>query len=262
MTLRFCLLLLCAFALTLSPPDACAQQKRKRPPLPPVAPEKPVVPPDRDPGGVLVALIAQGIDYRLPGLAGKLARDGEGEVVGWDVVDNDRRPFDQNQGNAPEEQGGDATAIATRMIAGGAAARLAPIRVDAEDASSIARGIRLAGQIRARVVLVPMWSRESARWHLFATAAGAQPATLFVLAAADGEKPEEAFPAAFALDNAIVVSSGPEREESPGFEGQPRALTSGRLALAITASRAVRLLAADPGLDVARLKAALANARP
>lgn len=258
MLLRFCLSLLCACALVLGAADGMAQQpKKKRPPLPRVAPEKPMVPPDRDPGGVLVALLSPGIDYRLPGLSGKLARDGEGEIVGWDVIDNDRRPFDGAEGNAAPEQGGDATAIATRMLANGAPVRLAPIRIDAEDAASIARGVRLAGQLRARIVLVPMWSRESARWHLFVTAAGSQPGTLFVLAAAEGAKPEEAFPAAFALDNAIVVSSGAESADSPGFGGQPRVLGPGHFALAVTAARAARLLAVEPAMDVTRLKAAL-----
>jgi len=256
--LRLCLSLLCACALVLSAGDGFAQQqKKKRPPLSRVAPEKPAVPPDRDPGGVLVALLSTGIDYRLPALSARLARDGEGEIVGWDIVDNDRLPFDMGEGNAPTEQGGDGTAIASRVLANGAPVRLAPIRIDAEDASSIARGVRLAGQIRARIVLVPMWSRESARWHLFVTAAGAQPGTLFVLSAAEGAKPEEAFPAAFALDNAIVVSSGSESAESPGFSGQMRTLGPGHFALALTAARAARLLAADPTMDVARLKAAL-----
>jgi hypothetical protein len=258
MILRLCLSLLCACALVLGASDGQAQQqKRKRPPLPKVAPEKPAVPPDRDPGGVLVALVAQGIDYRLPALSSKLARDGEGELVGGDVVDNDRLPFDATEGAAPPDLGGDASAIATRVLASGAPVRLAPIRVDAEDASSIARGVRLAGQIRARIVLLPLWSRDSARWHLFVTAASAQPSTLFVLPAAEGAKPEEAFPAAFALDNAIVVSSGAESADSPGFGGQMRALGPGPFALAITAARAARLLAAEPGMDVPRLKAAL-----
>lgn len=256
--IRLCLMMLSACALVLGTGDGLAQQqKRKRPPLPRVAPEKPVVPPDRDPGGVLVALVAQGIDYRLPGLSGKLARDGEGEIVGGDVVDNDRRPFDASEGNALPEQGGDATAIATRILANAAPVRLAPIRIDPEDAASIARGVRLAGQIRARIVLVPMWSRDSARWHLFVTAASAQPGALFVLSAAEGAKPEEAFPAAFALDNAIVVSSGAESADSLGFGGQSRVLGPGHFALALTAARAARLLASDPAMDVARLKAAL-----
>jgi len=257
MPIRLILMMLLACGLTLAASDALGQQKKKRPPLPKVAPEKPVVPPDRDPGGVLVALISQGIDYRLPTLSGKLARDGEGELVGWDVIDNDRLPFDMGEGNAAPEHGGDGTAIAARALATGAPLRLAPIRVDAEDGSSIARGVRVASQFRARVVLVPMWSRDSARWHLFATAAGGQAGILFILAAADGDKPEEAFPAAFGLENAIVVSAGKEREDSPGFAGQWRALGPGHSALAIAAARAARLLAADPSLDVPRLKAAL-----
>ncbi len=55
--------------------------------------EKPRVPPGVDPGGVAVAIIGSGIDYTKPEIAKRLARDGEGEIIGWDFVDNDRRPY-------------------------------------------------------------------------------------------------------------------------------------------------------------------------
>src|SRR5215467_9057175 len=75
------------------------------PPSQLLAPKKPPVPPGRDPGGVAVALI--GIDYTLPAVARRLARDGEGELIGWDLQDQDRKPFDSSKGTALPEWGGD-----------------------------------------------------------------------------------------------------------------------------------------------------------
>lgn len=54
---------------------------------------KPRVPPGVDPGGRTIALVGNGVDYRRPEIAARLARDGEGEIVGWDFLDDDRRPF-------------------------------------------------------------------------------------------------------------------------------------------------------------------------
>ena len=53
--------------------------------------DKPRVPPGVDPGGVAVAIIGSGINYTRSRDRGKrLARDGEGEIIGWDFVDNDQ----------------------------------------------------------------------------------------------------------------------------------------------------------------------------
>src|SRR5215813_6387373 len=91
-----------------------------------LAPKKPPVPPGRDPGGVAVALIGTGIDYTLPQVASRLARDGEGELIGWDLQDEDRRPFDRSKGSAPPEWGGDGTLIASLLVRDGAV-RLVPV---------------------------------------------------------------------------------------------------------------------------------------
>jgi len=43
--------------------------------------KKPPLPPGRDPGGVAIALVTTGIDYTVPEVAQRLARDGEGELI-------------------------------------------------------------------------------------------------------------------------------------------------------------------------------------
>src|SRR4029079_9055021 len=55
---------------------------------------KPRVPPGRAPGGVAIALISTGIDYTIPEIAQRLARDGEGELVGWGPGGQGRRTLD------------------------------------------------------------------------------------------------------------------------------------------------------------------------
>lgn len=59
---------------------------------------KPRLPPGRDPGGPAIAIIGDGVDYVDPIIASRLARDGEGELIGWDFIDNDNRPFATGDG--------------------------------------------------------------------------------------------------------------------------------------------------------------------
>ena len=54
---------------------------------------EPKVPPGLDPGGVAIALLGDGVDYTKPELAKRLARDGEGDLIAWDFVDNAIRPY-------------------------------------------------------------------------------------------------------------------------------------------------------------------------
>lgn len=106
----------------------------------------PRVPAGLDPGGVAVAIIGAGADYTRPDLAARLARDGEGDLVGWDFTDNQPRPY--VRGENP-----DAPHLATLVTATPPLrlilARVAPGRQD-----QIALGLRFAGATPARIALV------------------------------------------------------------------------------------------------------------
>ncbi len=52
----------------------------------------PKVPTGLDPGGTAIGLVTTGIDYTDPEIAARLARDGEGEAIGMDLVDGERLP--------------------------------------------------------------------------------------------------------------------------------------------------------------------------
>ena len=218
--------------------------------------EKPPVPPGRDPGGSAVALIGTGIDYTLPHIAPRLARDGEGELIGWDLQDQDRRPFDQSKGTAPPEWGGDGTLLAS-LIVGAPALRLVPVRIDPSDPVELAHALAFVAQTPARVVVVAMGSPSRSHWEAFRQAALRFNDVLVVVPAAPVEP---VYPAALGLGNVLAVSPGTTRAEAAGFGGVTSHVSGAVVAVAAAASAAAELRAREPALDAAALKRRLGEA--
>ena len=111
--------------------------------------QKPRVPPGVDPGGVAVAIIGSGIDYTRPEIAARLARDGEGELIGWDFVDNDRRPYDPCKD----------TVSVCRMLGRSAlsrspSSRLMIVRASTDAPQSMVAAVGMIASTSARVVVV------------------------------------------------------------------------------------------------------------
>src|SRR5215471_14042742 len=204
-----------------------------------LAPKKPPVPPGRDPGGVAVALIGTGIDYTLPAVARRLARDGEGELIGWDLQDQDRKPFDQSRGTAPSEWGGDGTLLAS-LIVGAPTVRLVPVRVDPGDPVELARALAFVAQTPARVAVVAMGSPARPHWEAFRQAAQRFKDVLVVVPA------EPVYPAALGLDNVLAVATGTTRAEAAGFGGVTSHVSGAVVAVAAAASAAAELRAREP----------------
>lgn len=190
-----------ALATLLLSGTACAQSRDPR------------LPPGTDPGGAAIALISTGVDYTDPALAKMLARDGEGDLIGWDFVDNDNRPFDVSRGKTPPHQGGDGTALA-RIIDG--FARIVAIRVNPTDPAHLANAVAFAARTPARVVVVPMWSRSKEQWEPFGQAAAHFRDLLIIVAAGDDGVDldrEPVWPAALALPNFLVVNAAARHGE-------------------------------------------------
>jgi hypothetical protein len=106
----------------------------------------PRVPAGLDPGGVAVAIIGAGADYTRPDIAARLARDGEGDLVGWDFTNNQPRPY--VRGENP-----DAPYLAA-LVAAVPPLRLILARVAQARQDQIALGLRFAGATPARIALV------------------------------------------------------------------------------------------------------------
>ena len=235
--LRFLALLSAAVWLTTQ--AASAQETR------------PKVPPGRDPGGVAIALICNGIDYTLPAIAARLARDGEGEVIGWDLESGDNRPFDRSRGATPAQWGGDATALASAIVTA-ANVRLVAVRIVATEPVSLARAVAFLAQTPARIVIVPMATTDKAEWDQFTQAAARFKHLLFVAPASETVEP--VYPAALGLDNGIAVAPQSSGGETLGFGAARAQLSGSRLALVGMAVAAAAIVAREPRIDVAELK--------
>lgn len=184
----------------------------------------PKVPPGPQTDGTAIALITTGIDYTRPAIAARLARDGEGELIGWDVVDDDRTPYAVSPNPAPAAQGGDGTALVERLIGlapEGDPARLLPVRVDAADPVSLAKALAFLARTPARTVLVPMWGTDRAAWEPFAAAA-AHFSQLRIVVPACADKPAggpvAVYPRDLGLSNIVAPATGTS-DEAPDNGG-------------------------------------------
>lgn len=165
------------------------------------ASDPPVVP-GRDPGGVPVAVIGSGIDYTQPEIAQRLARDGEGTLIGYDVVDADQHPFNA----APPAAD---IAVVSMLLAEGQSTTIVPVRADVSQLASLAAAIEFAVKTPARVIAFATPGMALEKRALWSAVAKLFPETLFIVAAGDDGRdldniaPVDAAP----LDNVIVITA-------------------------------------------------------
>ncbi len=220
-----------AFALCET---ALAQTLAPQPPLLRMPGIKPPVPVGVDPGGTAIALIATGIDYTHPEIKDRLARDGEGEIIGFDLIDNDNRPYAATL--LPENHDGAVdTLLARRILSTYRHARLVPVRVDPKDKVMLARALAFTATTPARIVAVPLWGEIRETWEFFQQAADQVPDHLLILPAGGAEAVAQGraqYPAALNLKGALIVAAVNETMERGTLSrpGAPRidALMLGR----------------------------------
>lgn len=166
----------------------------------PARAQDPRLPVGKDPGGAAVVLLTRGLDYTRPEIAKLLARDGEGELIGWDFIDNDNRPFVKGDGVAAD------VALAQALGAAGGV-RIIPVRIDPGDSVSLARAAVFAAKTPARVMVVPFSSGDKDHWETFATSVRHLPNLMVVVPATDGRGAALSFPAALGLPSAVSVAN-------------------------------------------------------
>lgn len=229
----------------------------------------PPVPPDRHLGGIPVAVIGSGIDYTADAIASRLARDGEGEIIGYDFVDDDRRPF------APDNR--TAQDISEILLGEGQTSALVVVRADTNAAVSLRQALAYAAKSPARVVLIQYMPHEPECMALLVSAIRYFQDRLFVVAAGDESRDLDQENAAGlrGLANALIVSAAlPNGDASAGAnkgaltidaattgsplkgEGVRPADDPGASmrAAAHIAAMAVRLRAVEPALDANAMK--------
>lgn len=171
---------------------------------------EPRVPAGKDPGGVAVAIIDSGVNYTLPAIAQRLARNEQGEIVGYDFQDNDRRPFDLVPGQKPDSGGHHGTRVAGIFLREAPAARLIPYRYRAHSFETFGKIVETIADCPARIVIMSLGGYQKRDWEMFHKAALAHPELLFIISAGnDGRNVDEKplYPSGFKLENAIVVGS-------------------------------------------------------
>jgi len=222
-----------ALVLFLAPVEAVARDPR--------------IPPGRDPGGIAVALISAGVDYTKPEIADRLARDGEGEVVGWDFADGDAFPFD-----ARPTGGG--TELARTIFSEAPSARLVPVRIDAKKPGSLTRALAFVGQTPARIVLLANGGPGSDDQEAFRLAARHFTRVLFILPAT-----ADLASAASGLENALTVEAAAALPTKADFVVEPpkSELAPALAAAARAAGAAANETARTPALDGAGIKRAM-----
>ena len=256
----------------------------------PETPMNPPVPDGVDPGGVTVAIVDSGVNYLLPVIGDRLARDSGGQVLGFDFWDMDERPFDSHPSRSiffPQRHG---TRVAGIIAREAPQARLIPYRYPRPDMERMSTLIVKAAASGARIINMSLGSSDELEWAAFEEAALKHPELLFVVSAGnDGRDIDQdpVFPAALPLDNMIVVTSvaddgfpaqgsnwGRESVDLlvPGeniatvdFSGRPADVSGSSYAVARVTALAARLLAEQPTLSASALRDqifALADAEP
>ncbi len=241
---------------------------------------KPRVPIGTDPGGMAIAVIGTGADYTRPEIARRLARDGEGELIGWDFRDMERAPYEAAANGAP----GPGTAVASAILAEAANTRLV-LLAPKLDAVSLGQAAYFVLRSPVRIALVTVSSGNADDWKHYAEVVRRAPHILLVVAAGDEGADLDAsprYPASLGLDNVLVVTAsdaggkvaaGANTGANTGAKTVDVAVPPGvgstaapsAAAAARVAALAARLSAAEPALAGVALKArilALAKTGP
>ena len=240
-----------------------------------------------DPGGVRVALVDSGLAYDLPLFRNRLARDGEGRPLGYDFWDLDPWPYDGDTSRGPFLPIRHGTAVASVLAWEAPDAALIPFRYPRPDMSRMGELVHRAAGAGARILAMPLGSRNPEDWREFEDALASHDILAVVSAGNDGRDIDRdpVYPAASALENILVVTSADgfgrlargsnrgresvdvmlpaENVEIVDFRGASGTASGSSYAVPRLAALAARLLAREPGLSAARLKARiLARATP
>ena len=157
--------------------DAALHPTGQREPL------NPPVPLHQDPGGVPVALLDTGINYLLPAINARLARDPAGRLLGYDYWEMDRRPFDAHPVHSAFFPGRHGTQTASLLLAEAPIVRLLPYRYPRPDMSRMAVLVEDAAIHGVKLMNLSLVSRSREEWLPFYKAASRHPDILFIVAA-------------------------------------------------------------------------------
>jgi subtilisin family serine protease len=231
---------------------------------------------------VAVAVVDAGVNYLLPVIAERLARRANGEILGFDYWDLDRRPFDANPVRSPFFPQRHGTQTASLLLHEAPRAQLVPYRYPRPDMMRMADLIEDAAADGVVILNMSLGSNRAEEWQAFEKAAGAHPEMLFVVSAGNNGRDidsQPVYPAALGLENMLVVSSAdasgrPARGSNWGresvdllvpaeemlvtdFSGRPRLVSGSSYAAVRVSALAACLLEENPDWRAEILTAAI-----
>jgi hypothetical protein len=131
-------------------------------------PLNPPVPAHADPGGLPVAIVGTGVNYLLPEINRRLARDASGMLLGYDFWDLDARPFDIHPRRSLFFSDHHGTMIASIVLSEAPVARLLPYRYPRPDMTRLGDVVEHAASSGARIVNLSLSSsrrEDGRRWR-------------------------------------------------------------------------------------------------
>ncbi|MGI9333265.1 MAG: S8 family serine peptidase [Gammaproteobacteria bacterium] len=271
--------------LTYSPDGMLAWLELLSPAFEPVGVRhalNPPVPRVAGPSGVPVAIIDSGVNYTLPQIALRLARDEHGHALGYDYWDMDARPFDAHPARSPFVIERHGTRIASVVLREAPVATIVPYRYPRPRMARMRTLVEDAASQDVVIVNLSLVSTERKEWLAFEYAASQHPDMLFVAAAGNFGRDLAAwpaYPAAFDLPNLIVATSSTRTGDlaeganfgasqvdvmvpavevrAAGFDGIERAFSGSSYAAARLSALAACLLSANPSWRAPELKRAI-----
>jgi hypothetical protein len=159
---------------------------------------------------IRVGMVDSGVNYRLPEINRRLARDSDGQLVGYDFWDMDDLPYDAHPVNSGFFLQRHGTRTASLLLGEAPGVELVPYRYPRPDMSRMQALVEHAADNQVTILGMPLGSNRLEDWGSFERAARAHPQMLFIVSAGnDGRDIDErpVYPAALDLDNLIVVTS-------------------------------------------------------
>lgn len=231
---------------------------------------------------VAVAIVDAGVNYLLPIIGDRLARDSDGEIFGFDYWDLDRRPFDANPVRSPFFPQRHGTQTASLLLREAPGVNLVPYRYPRPDMMRMAELIDDAAAVGVVILNMSLGSNRPDEWRAFEEAAIAHPEMLFVVSAGNNGRDidsQPVYPASLELENMLVVSSAdPSGRPAQGsnwgresvdllvpaeemlvtdFYGLPRVVSGSSYAATRVSALAACLLRENPEWRAVELKTAI-----
>ena len=167
----------------------------------------------RSPGEAVplrIGMVDSGVNYLLPEINRRLARDADGQLIGYDFWDMDTLPFDAHPVNSGFFLQRHGTRTASLMLREAPGIELVPYRYPRPDMSRMQALVEHAASNQVAILGMPLGSNKADDWESFAYAARAHPQLLFIASAGnDGRDIDErpVYPASLDLENLLVVTS-------------------------------------------------------